>query len=45
MNELIKLYEEYKKSKTWWYKEDTTFTAFMEWVIKTHPDLLIKENK
>jgi len=40
MKELVKLYEEYKKSKTWWNPEDTTFMAFMEWVLKNYPDLL-----
>ena len=40
MEEIIKLYEEYKKSKTWWYPEDRSFSSFMEWVEKKHPELL-----
>ena len=36
--QLIELWEEYSKSKNWWYSEDTTFKAFMNWLEKGKPN-------
>lgn len=34
--DLIALWDEYAKTKTWWEREDATFLCFMRWVEKEY---------